>query len=78
MKRIYTLTDSQQPDREWEVHAKRCTHIRRGMRQAIASVISGSTERVVEWWIDDELIEMGWKATDVKVMACTKNAPQAS
>lgn len=88
MKRfkLYTITDTGRTHKaqSWELHASRCTHIRKGMKQKINSYSlrdrgthtpEGLAEFVANAWIDPDLQEMGYTTDDVQIMACAMNPP---
>lgn len=74
---VYVLTTSTQA--EWDIHAQRCTHVRRGLvvTREVYIAKTGDTEAVRQDWLDDEIRELGFNENDVRIMACTAKAPTA-
>lgn len=84
--KLYTVTDTgrTQKAQSWELHASRCTHIRKRQKQAISNFSlrdrgthtpEGMAEFVANAWIDSELQEMGYTTDDIQVMSCSMNPP---
>jgi len=73
-KRIFAVTDTGTTSKSanWEIHRHRCHHIRKGLRQTITTAKAYTPERVADWFVDDELQEMGWNVDDVQIMACSR------
>ncbi len=55
---------------EWLLHKAGCSDI--GKWDAIDTWESESAFNAVADWIDDEMMEMGWRDKDVRVMPCAK------
>lgn len=70
---MFTLIQFQrQRDAIASVHRTGCRDIRREAQEMAGIIHDGheTAQAAVDFWIDDEMLEMGWTADDVKVHNC--------
>lgn len=69
-------TNGNRPFNEmWQVHADGCRDVSRMVRQYLFETYSlpaENGEAAADWWMDDDLLEMGYTHDDIRVMPCAK------
>lgn len=75
-KFVVVSTNGNPPFKEmWQVHKEGCRdlpRLTRFYRCDTHTTEAENGEAVALWWMDEELLEMGYTHDDVRVMPCTK------
>lgn len=58
------------------IHKAGCRDIARESREhgSVSRDVEGSLQDAIDYYVDDELLEMGYTVEDVKIHACCKDA----